>query len=107
MKAATAFIPLVVGRRRYEWVVLARLQTQKLHRINNAGESVGFYETVSGTHGFLYDGGSFSALDVPGRGSTAPHAVWMLIPPLSPVRWPRPDSLSQWAALTPTSGLSL
>ena len=38
--------------------------------INSAGQIVGTYEGATGTHGFLYSGGSFSTIDVPGAAAT-------------------------------------
>ena len=35
--------------------------------INNAGAIVGGYIDQSGVHGYLYNGGTFTTLDAPGR----------------------------------------
>lgn len=37
--------------------------------INNLGQVVGYYQDSNGTHGFIYTGGNFTTLDIPG-GST-------------------------------------
>ncbi len=39
--------------------------------INTSGQIVGHYGSVSGAHGFLYDAGVFTSIDVPGANSTA------------------------------------
>lgn len=42
--------------------------------INNAGQIVGWFGDATGTHGFLYAGGTFSTLDVPFPGGDSTRA---------------------------------
>lgn len=39
------------------------------YNINDAGQAVGFYGDATGAHGFLYDKGVFTTIDVPGYGT--------------------------------------
>jgi probable HAF family extracellular repeat protein len=43
--------------------------------INNAGQIVGGYNDNSGNHGFLYSGGAFTKIDVPGAGFTRARGI--------------------------------
>ena len=44
--------------------------------INNAGDIAGYYTDASGTHGFLYSGGTYQTIDGPsGAGGTNPFGI--------------------------------
>jgi probable HAF family extracellular repeat protein len=44
--------------------------------INNAGQIVGYYYNSTGTeHGYVYTGGSFTTIDVPGATGTGAHGI--------------------------------
>src|SRR6267143_1532894 len=43
--------------------------------INNAGQIVGVFTNSTGTHGFLYTGGSFAPFDVPGTSFTTAFGI--------------------------------
>jgi probable HAF family extracellular repeat protein len=43
--------------------------------INNSGQIVGIYGSLSGGHGFLYDAGGFTHIDVPGANNTNPSGI--------------------------------
>src|SRR4051794_39416864 len=46
-----------------------------LNGINNSGQIVGEFRDASGSHGFVYDRGTFTTLDVPGSSFTAANAI--------------------------------
>jgi hypothetical protein len=46
-------------------------KTARWGTINNAGQIVGQYHNASGTHGFLFSGGTYTTIDVPGTRGTA------------------------------------
>ena len=43
--------------------------------INDSGSIVGTYDDATGMHGFLYVGGSFTAIDVPSNGTTVARGI--------------------------------
>ncbi len=43
--------------------------------INSAGDIVGDYQDATGVHGFLYDGVSFTTIDVPGASETHAYGI--------------------------------
>jgi probable HAF family extracellular repeat protein len=44
--------------------------------INDAGQVVGYYGDISGTHGFLLDvDGSYTTIDLPGARETIPSGI--------------------------------
>jgi hypothetical protein len=46
-----------------------------MQRINNAGQIVGSFGGGVTSDGFLYSGGSFTQIDVPGATSTEAHGI--------------------------------
>src|SRR5262245_2829480 len=43
--------------------------------LDNAGQIVGSYNDITGTHGFIYSGGTFTQLDYPPASSTIAHDI--------------------------------